>query len=661
MRRGDTFATFPLQKAKAGAGNGRLRLGVALYSFAFPNFTLHTFLFFTLESIARSDGMGKIDDVDYWVPEHVREHLRGMGFQLPLEPMEGHIRAWHEWMQAGGSFYDYRDSDGFGRVYEVHRRSIHPAMRVCREWGSLLLNDKTQVVCESQECTDWLQSYFEQTGFFPSAQATVVRAFGMGTGAWALWIDAGRKDVRIRRYDARMVIPLSWDEERVTECAFVTRAYYRGRAVDQLQMHLLGGGDGGTPSTAFPSTYSQALATGSLTSLPIASKTGAGVASALPGTADMATKTVAGTGNGGGAVQPSTPSPSHGKGRVPSKWKAGDGYAGVIPSTASPSQTKAGGNGYGGSPSKDGARGTAQALGGAGASPSASSPCEAEGNAGAQPYDGLPTYRIVTVCFDEDGNEIQPEGVCTEYETGCPFPTFSIVKPAIENTRVDMSPYGQSIFADAIDAIQAVDLAFDAMITEVDISKMRVFLSDVMFDREQDGKKKRVAIPFGRQDCTVFRKVMSTDDMIQEFAPALRTASQVEALRIALQMLGDLCGFGITYFDFDSTGYVKTATEVSSDNSALMRNIARHEHVLEQSIAGIARALLHIARGFGVDLPHEGDLKVMFDDSIIADTFQEKKQDLSEVGVTMTVAEFRQKWYGEDLTTSEERASKLDV
>ena len=182
--------------------------------------------------------------------------------------------------------------------------------------------------------------------------------------------------------------------------------------------------------------------------------------------------------------------------------------------------------------------------------------------------------------FDEDGNEIQPEGICTEYDTGCPFPTFSLVKPAIENTRVDMSPYGQSIFADAVDAVQAVDLAFDAMINEVDVSKMRVFLSDVLFDKERDGKK-RVSIPFGKQDCTVFRKVMSTEDMIQEFAPPLRTASQVEALRISLQMLGDLCGFGITYFDFDSTGYIKTATEVSSDNSALMRNIARHEHGLE--------------------------------------------------------------------------------
>lgn len=59
-------------------------------------------------------------------------------------------------------------------------------MRVCQEWGSLLLNDKTQVVCESQECTEWLADFFSKTGFMPQAQNTVVRAFGMGTGAWAL-------------------------------------------------------------------------------------------------------------------------------------------------------------------------------------------------------------------------------------------------------------------------------------------------------------------------------------------------------------------------------------------------------------------------------------------------------------------------------------------
>ena len=77
---------------------------------------------------------------------------------------------------------------------------------------------------------------------------------------------------------------------------------------------------------------------------------------------------------------------------------------------------------------------------------------------------------------------------------------------------------------------------------------------------------------------------MSAEDTIQEFAPALRAASQMEALRIALQILGELCEFGITYSDFDSTGYLKTTTEASSGNSALMRNIACYEHGLERSI-----------------------------------------------------------------------------
>jgi len=37
---------------------------------------------------------------------------------------------------------------------------------------------------------------------------------------------------------------------------------------------------------------------------------------------------------------------------------------------------------------------------------------------------------------------------------------------------------------------------------------MRVFLSDVMFDKETSGTGKKVTIPFGKNDCTVFRKVM---------------------------------------------------------------------------------------------------------------------------------------------------------
>ena len=105
------------------------------------------------------------------------------------------------------------------------------------------------------------------------------------------------------------------------------------------------------------------------------------------------------------------------------------------------------------------------------------------------------TYRIVTVCFDKDGNELSPMGIASEYDTGCPFPTFGIVKPAVTNTRVDMSPYGQSVFADAVDAVQAVDLTFDVLINELDLG--------------------------------------------EEFLPALYTNGQIEAFRVALQILGN--------------------------------------------------------------------------------------------------------------------------
>lgn len=160
--------------------------------------------------------------------------------------------------------------------------------------------------------------------------------------------------------------------------------------------------------------------------------------------------------------------------------------------------------------------------------------------------------------------------MCPAREAGSEWPTFAIGKPAVDNTKVDMSPHGQNVFAESIDAIQAVDLAFDAMISE-----------------EDDGKGRKVSIPFGRQGCTVLRKVMSIKDTIQEFAPALRTNAQTKAFRTALQTLGDLTGFEISSFDFDGVGYVKTATEVSPDNSALMRNIRRHEHVLEKAVVGI--------------------------------------------------------------------------
>lgn len=40
---------------------------------------------------------------EYWVPEHVKEYLRGLGFVIPLDDMELWIRSWDDWMGLVGT------------------------------------------------------------------------------------------------------------------------------------------------------------------------------------------------------------------------------------------------------------------------------------------------------------------------------------------------------------------------------------------------------------------------------------------------------------------------------------------------------------------------------------------------------------------------------
>jgi hypothetical protein len=74
---------------------------------------------------------------------------------------------------------------------------------------------------------------------------------------------------------------------------------------------------------------------------------------------------------------------------------------------------------------------------------------------------------------------------------------------------------------------------------------------------------------------------------------------------------------GISYFDFDNVGYAKAETEVSSDNSALMRNTRKHENSLQRPISDMSRTLLACAASMGEAMPAEDDVRVLFDDSII--------------------------------------------
>lgn len=447
------------------------------------------------------------EEVDYTVPLHVRKYLTSLGYELCDGVMTDLIEQWRDCYASRGEFYDYHDKDSMGHTLKVHRRSCKPAKRVCKEWAALMFSDPITVSCEDEACNAWLADYLERINFFGNGKQLVQDAFALGTGAWALWLDLTAQKMQVRRYKAKQVLPLTWDDDGVTECAFTSRVAIGGKVLDQVQLHV----------------------------------------------------------------------------------------------------------------------------------------CEPDG------------YHIKTVLFDRKTKKrVSVDGVVDDLATGCETPTFALVKPAISNTFVDITPYGQSVFADSIDEVQAVDLCFDAIFNEVDLAKLRIFIDDMLIDvQDKDGN--RQAIPFGKNDNTVYRKVSGVGDgqPIVPFAPQMRTEQQVSAYRLAIQKLGDDCGFGKKYFDIDAAGGMKTAHEVVSDNADLMRNIRSHERLMQGAIADICRALCHCATRFlGAGLGDPGTITVNWDDSVIVDTQAEKAQDQSELNVTLNPWEYRRKWYGE----SEEEA-----
>lgn len=444
------------------------------------------------------------------IPPKVLDAVRRMGY-APDTSMTDHVTRWWQWYVGETGWYD-REEQVDGRLFRIRRHSLRPARRVCREWASAILDDDATALVvtgadDPSEAQRLLDSWAAETRFLPSAQRCLERAFATGTGALALWFDLseGGTRIRARRYDARMVLPLSWDDEQVAECAFCTSATSGGRAVTQLQAHLL----------------------------------------------------------------------------------------------------------------------------------------DREGG----------TYHVVTRLFREDGTEVRDPSVIADFDTRSDRPTFAILRPAIDNTYSDCTAMGQSVFADAIDAVKAVDNAFDSMQREIDATKVKVFMTDDLLDVATDASGRARAIPMSPEN-TVVRKLAGngTQQMLEVFSPEIRIDPLVRALNVALAELGDLTGFGQNYLRFDKDGGVKTAREVSSDNSAFARTIRKHENELRPQLEGLLATMLACQRELGGwPVPEGAGVRVEFDDSIVSDTESQKATAMAEVAAGVTAAwEYRVRFFGED-------------
>lgn len=148
----------------------------------------------------------------------IRKWLKKQGYTLPDEGMKGKQDLWLAWYR--GYVQDqhkYTVYDG-QQVRECNRRTLGMAKVVCEDYASLLMNEHVQISAEGFE---ELPEVLEENNFMTRMNRLSELTMALGTGAIVEFLVDDQPVIDYIR--AEYVYPLSWDNDKVEECAFASK------------------------------------------------------------------------------------------------------------------------------------------------------------------------------------------------------------------------------------------------------------------------------------------------------------------------------------------------------------------------------------------------------------------------------------------------------
>lgn len=141
------------------------------------------------------------------------------------------IAEWKSWY-AGKvkKFHRYTIYNGKKRV-PMERMTLGMPKKICEDWANLLANEKTDIVLPDDQSQAILNKYLDQNKFWKKINGAVEKYMALGQGA----IVEGVKNLSfnedgdiisdgqptIQLVNAEKVFPISFENDTITECAFV--------------------------------------------------------------------------------------------------------------------------------------------------------------------------------------------------------------------------------------------------------------------------------------------------------------------------------------------------------------------------------------------------------------------------------------------------------
>jgi A118 family predicted phage portal protein len=194
--------------------------------------------------------------------------------------------------------------------------------------------------------------------------------------------------------------------------------------------------------------------------------------------------------------------------------------------------------------------------------------------------------------------------------TGVEASLFSYFRTPTANNIDDNSPLGVSIYANSMETLHALDIAFDSFVREFRLGKKRIIVPARMVKTVIDPETGTPRRFFDATDETY--EALTTDDpdslKIQDNSVSLRVEEHVEGINALLNLFCLQVGLSFGTFSFDAHGGIKTATEVVSENSKTYKTVKNYQNMIRPAVERLVDNIIAVAALY--DMETDDGLKI---------------------------------------------------
>ncbi len=166
---------------------------------------------------------------------------------------------WESWYKGNvKNFHRYSMQLGRRTKKEVERLSMNMAKKVCEDWADILFNERVKIELnnetENDKESELLHDKLEDLDFWVFMNSAVEKSGAFGTGAViinlddiginneGIAVDFGTSKIALDYVGVKNIYPLSWENMKITECAFTSTRVIKGKTYLFLSVHLLENG-----------------------------------------------------------------------------------------------------------------------------------------------------------------------------------------------------------------------------------------------------------------------------------------------------------------------------------------------------------------------------------------------------------------------------------